>query len=229
MLALSISAPGRTGASVFQNLISYHTTMGRIFETRKHTMFARWDRMAKQFTRIGKEIVIAVKAGGPDAANNPQLRRVIQNARAVNMPKDKVEAAIKRAAGKEAAAYEEILYEGYAPRGVAVLIEAATDNPTRTVSNLRNHFNKGGATSERPAALASLGVGSRRRVRMAFFTPGERSPTSLGSPVAAQERRRRPLSRLRSGPTVRMASTSPSVLLPLGKGCRQHVTTAVVN
>ena len=118
--------------------------MGRIFETRKHTMFARWDRMAKQFTRIGKEIVIAVKAGGPEPANNPALRRVIQNARAVNMPKDKVEAAIKRAAGKEAADYEDILYEGYAPHGVAVLIEAATDNPTRTVSNLRNHFNKGG-------------------------------------------------------------------------------------
>jgi YebC/PmpR family DNA-binding regulatory protein len=118
--------------------------MGRIFETRKHTMFARWDRMAKQFTRIGKEIAIAVKTGGPEPANNPQLRRVIQNARAVNMPKDKVESAIKRAAGKEAASYEEILYEGYAPHGVAVLIEAATDNPTRTVSNLRNHFNKGG-------------------------------------------------------------------------------------
>ncbi|MFN8628671.1 MAG: YebC/PmpR family DNA-binding transcriptional regulator [Candidatus Binatia bacterium] len=118
--------------------------MGRIFETRKHTMFARWDRMAKQFTRIGKEIVIAVKAGGPEPANNPALRRVIQNARAVNMPKDKVEAAIKRAAGKEAADYEEILYEGYAAHGVAVLIEAATDNPTRTVSNLRSHFNKGG-------------------------------------------------------------------------------------
>ena len=118
--------------------------MGRIFETRKHTMFARWDRMAKQFTRIGKEIVIAVKAGGPDPASNPHLRRVIQNARAVNMPKDKVESAIKRAAGQDAAAYEEILYEGYAPHGIAVLIEAATDNPTRTVSNLRNHFNKGG-------------------------------------------------------------------------------------
>jgi YebC/PmpR family DNA-binding regulatory protein len=118
--------------------------MGRIFETRKHTMFARWDRMAKQFTRIGKDIVIAVKAGGPEPANNPQLRRVIQNARAVNMPKDKVEAAIKRAAGKDTTSYEEILYEGYAPHGVAVLVEAATDNPTRTVSNLRSHFNKGG-------------------------------------------------------------------------------------
>lgn len=118
--------------------------MGRIFETRKHTMFARWDRMAKQFTRIGKDIVIAVKAGGPDPTINPQLRRVIQNARAVNMPKDKVEAAIKRASGKDTAGYDEILYEGYAPHGVPILIEAATDNPTRTVSNLRSHFNKGG-------------------------------------------------------------------------------------
>lgn len=121
-------------------------TMGRIFETRKHTMFARWDCMAKQFTRIGKEIVIAVKAGGPDSTANPQLRRGIQNARAVNMPKDKVESAIKRAAGREAANYEEILYEGYAPHGIAVLIEAATDNPTRTVASLRSHFNKGGGT-----------------------------------------------------------------------------------
>src|SRR3954470_6747450 len=117
--------------------------MGRIFETRKHTMFARWDRMSKQFARIGKEIVIAVKSGGPDPAGNPLLRRVIQNARAVNMPKDKVESAIKRAAGKDTSGYEEILYEGYAPHGVAVLVETATDNPTRTVSNLRNLFNKG--------------------------------------------------------------------------------------
>jgi YebC/PmpR family DNA-binding regulatory protein len=120
--------------------------MGRIFETRKHTMFARWDRMAKQFTRIGKEIVIAVKAGGADPTANPQLRRVIQNARAVNMPKDKIESAIKRAAGRDTAGYEEILYEGYAPHGVAVLVEAATDNPTRTVASLRSHFNKGGGT-----------------------------------------------------------------------------------
>ncbi|MBI3784486.1 MAG: YebC/PmpR family DNA-binding transcriptional regulator [Deltaproteobacteria bacterium] len=118
--------------------------MGRIFETRKHTMFARWDRMAKQFTRIGKEIVIAVKAAGPDPEHNPQLRRVIQNARAVNMPKDKVEAAIKRAAGKDTSSYDEILYEGYAAHGVAVLVETATDNPTRTVSNLRSIFSKGG-------------------------------------------------------------------------------------
>jgi YebC/PmpR family DNA-binding regulatory protein len=118
--------------------------MGRIFETRKHVMFARWNRMAKQFTRIGKDITIAVKRGGPDPANNPALRRVIQNARAVNMPKDKVDAAIKRASGKDTANYEEILYEGYAPHGVAVLVEAATDNPTRTVGNVRNLFNKNG-------------------------------------------------------------------------------------
>ncbi|HEX3131892.1 MAG TPA: YebC/PmpR family DNA-binding transcriptional regulator [Thermoanaerobaculia bacterium] len=117
--------------------------MGRIFETRKHTMFARWDRMAKQFARIGKEITIAVKAGGPDPVHNPLLRRVVQNARAVNMPKDKVEAAIKRASGKDAANFEEILYEGYAPHGIAILVETATDNPTRTVSNIRSHFNKG--------------------------------------------------------------------------------------
>jgi YebC/PmpR family DNA-binding regulatory protein len=120
--------------------------MGRIFETRKHTMFARWDRMAKQFARIGKEITIAVKAGGPDPVNNPMLRRVVQNARAVNMPKDKVESAIKRAAGKEAESFEEIVYEGYAPHGVAVMVETATNNPTRTVSNMRTHFNKGGGT-----------------------------------------------------------------------------------
>ncbi|MCK6554101.1 YebC/PmpR family DNA-binding transcriptional regulator [Candidatus Binatia bacterium] len=118
--------------------------MGRIFETRKHTMFARWDRMAKAFTRIGKEIAIAVKTGGPDPTSNPRLRRVIQNARAVNMPKDKVESAIKRAAGRDAADYAEILYEGYASHGVAVLVEAATDNPTRTVASLRNIFGKNG-------------------------------------------------------------------------------------
>jgi YebC/PmpR family DNA-binding regulatory protein len=130
--------------------------MGRIFETRKHTMFARWDRMAKQFARIGKEIVIAVKAGGPDPAGNPLLRRVVQNARAVNMPKDKVEAAIKRAAGKEAESYEEILYEGYAPHGVAVLVETATNNPTRTVSNLRTHFNKGGGNLANSGSVGFL-------------------------------------------------------------------------
>ena len=120
--------------------------MGRIFETRKATMFKRWDRMSKQFARIGKEITIAVKAGGPLPENNPTLRRIIQNARAVNMPLDKVDAAIKKASGQGATDYEEILYEGYAPHGVAIIVEAATDNPTRTVANVRNHFNRGGGS-----------------------------------------------------------------------------------
>src|SRR5277367_301339 len=118
--------------------------MGRIFEVRKHAMFARWNRMAKQFTRVAKDIAIAVHAGGPDPAANPTLRRVLQNARAVNMPKDKTDAAIRRASGKEAANYQEILYEGYAPHGVALLVETATDNPTRTVAQVRSAMTKGG-------------------------------------------------------------------------------------
>jgi YebC/PmpR family DNA-binding regulatory protein len=118
--------------------------MGRIFEVRKHTMFARWNRMAKQFARIAKDISIAVKSGGTDPQSNPALRRVIQNARAVNMPKDKVEAAIKRAAGRDATNYHEVIYEGYAPHGVALLVETATDNPTRTVAAVRNIITKNG-------------------------------------------------------------------------------------
>ena len=120
--------------------------MGRIFEVRKATMFARWDRMAKQFTRIGKEIAIAVKTGGPDPHTNPALRRCMQNAKSVNMPKDRVEAAIKRAQGKDMEAYEEILYEGYGPHGVAILVETATDNHVRTVANVKAIFNKGNGT-----------------------------------------------------------------------------------
>ncbi len=118
--------------------------MGRIFEVRKHTMFARWNRMAKQFARIAKDITMAVKSGGPDPGSNPTLRRVIQNARAVNMPKDKVEAAIKRASGRDATNYHEVLYEGYAPHGVALVVETATDNPTRTVAEVRNVMAKHG-------------------------------------------------------------------------------------
>ncbi len=118
--------------------------MGRIFEVRKHTMFARWDRMSKQFARIAKEINVAVKAGGSDPTSNPALRRVVQNARQINMPKDKVESAIKRAVGKDATSYEQIIYEGYAPHGVAVIVEAATDNPTRTVASVRSIFSKHG-------------------------------------------------------------------------------------
>jgi YebC/PmpR family DNA-binding regulatory protein len=117
--------------------------MGRIFEVRKSTMFARWDKMAKQFTRIGKEIDMAVKQAGADPANNSALRRCIINAKAVNMPKDRIDAAIKRALGKDKTDYHEMLYEGYAPHGVALLVETATDNPTRTVANVRMHFNKG--------------------------------------------------------------------------------------
>ena len=118
--------------------------MGRIFETRKATMFARWDRMSKTFSRLGKEITIAVKKGGPSPDSNASLRRVMQNARAANMPKDKVEAAIKKASGQGEANYEEVLYEGYAPHGVAVIVDTATDNPVRTVANVRSIFNKGG-------------------------------------------------------------------------------------
>lgn len=114
--------------------------MGRIFETRKTTMFARWNKMAKLFTRVSKDIAIAVKAGGSNPDANPALRRALQNARAANMPKDKVEAAIKRATGQDQKDYEVVLYEGYGPHGVAVLVETATDNGTRTVANVRMHF-----------------------------------------------------------------------------------------
>ncbi len=118
--------------------------MGRIFETRKATMFARWDKMSKTFSRIGKEITIAVKKGGPSPENNPTLRRVMQNARTVNMPKDKVEAAIKKASGQNQANYDEVLYEGYGPHGIALLVETATDNTTRTVGNVRAILTRGG-------------------------------------------------------------------------------------
>lgn len=137
--------------------------MGRIFEVRKASMFARWDRMAKQFTRIGKEIAIAVKAGGPDPNTNAALRRCFQNAKSVNMPKDRVEAAIKRATGKEMENYEEILYEGYAPHGVALLVETATDNHVRTVANVKSHFNKGGG------ALGNSGSVSFQFKKMGVF------------------------------------------------------------
>jgi YebC/PmpR family DNA-binding regulatory protein len=130
--------------------------MGRIFEVRKHTMFARWDRMAKQFQRIGKEIAIAVKSGGENPDANPALRRAIQNARAVNMPKDKVEAAIARASGRDGTSFEEITYEGYAPHGVAVLVTTATDNPTRTVASLRNVFSKGSGNLANSGSVAFL-------------------------------------------------------------------------
>lgn len=130
--------------------------MGRIFEVRKASMFARWDKMAKNFTRIGKEIAIAVKAGGPDPENNSALRRCFQNAKSVNMPKDRVEAAIKRAMGKDLVDYEEIVYEGFGPHGVAIMVETATDNGTRTVANLRSIFNKGGGAMGNSGSVGFL-------------------------------------------------------------------------
>lgn len=109
-------------------------------------MFARFDRMAKGFTRIGKDIAIAVKQGGPNPDNNPRLRMAIQNAKGINMPKDRVESAIKRAVSKEEKDFQEVIYEGYAPHGVPVLVECATDNPTRTVANIRLNFSKNGGS-----------------------------------------------------------------------------------
>lgn len=114
--------------------------MGRIFETRKATMFKRWDRMAKAFTRIAKDIAIAVKSGGTDPHSNPTLRRVLQNARAANMPKDKIDNAIKKASGQGAENYDIVMYEGYGAHGIAIMVETATNNVTRTVANVRSAF-----------------------------------------------------------------------------------------
>jgi len=130
--------------------------MGRIFEKRKHKMFARFDRMAKAFTRIGKEISIAVRQAGPHPENNPKLRLAIQNAKGVNMPKDRVEAAIRRASSKEEKDYQEVTYEGYGPHGVPMIVECATDNPTRTVANIRLHFSKNGGAMGNSGSVAFL-------------------------------------------------------------------------
>lgn len=125
--------------------------MGRIFEKRKYKMFARWAKNAKAFTKIGKEIAIAVKLGGGDPAGNPRLRMAIQTSRALNMPKDRVDAAIKRATSKDEEALVEVSYEGYGPNGVALIVETATNNPTRTVANVRAIF------SDQGGALGSSG------------------------------------------------------------------------
>jgi YebC/PmpR family DNA-binding regulatory protein len=130
--------------------------MGRVFEKRKHKMFARYDKMAKTFTKIGKEIAIAVKHGGPDPNNNARLRAVMQNAKNVNMPKDRVEGAIKRAFSKEAGNFEEVVYEGHGPHGVAMVIECATDNPTRTVANIRMYFNRSDGELGKTGSLSFL-------------------------------------------------------------------------
>jgi YebC/PmpR family DNA-binding regulatory protein len=130
--------------------------MGRVFEKRKHKMFARFDRMAKAFTRIGKDIAIAVKNGGPLPENNPKLRMAIQNAKGVNMPKDRVDAAIKRASSKEEKDFQEVTYEGYAPHGVPLIVECATDNPTRTVANIRLHFSKNNGSMGNSGSVAFM-------------------------------------------------------------------------
>ncbi len=123
-------------------LVKINFRMGRAFEFRKERKMKRWSKMAKQFTRIGKDIVIAVKEGGADPETNAKLRAVIQNAKAINMPKENVERAIKKASDKDTANYKEVIFEGYAPHGIAVLIEAATDNNNRSVANVRSYFNK---------------------------------------------------------------------------------------
>jgi YebC/PmpR family DNA-binding regulatory protein len=130
--------------------------MGRAFEFRKVRKMKRWDKMSKAFTKIGKEIAIAVRLGGADPAGNPRLRSAIQNAKGVNMPKDRVEGAIKRASSKDAENFEETLYEGYGPYGVAVVVETATDNPTRTVANIRSYFNRSGGAMANSGALSFM-------------------------------------------------------------------------
>lgn len=120
--------------------------MGRAFEFRRARKERRWDKMAKTFTKIGREIAIAVKSGGPFAETNPRLRVAMQNAKGANMPKDRVEAAIKRASSKEEGDFQEVVYEGYGPHGVAVVVECATDNPTRTVANVRHYFTRAGGS-----------------------------------------------------------------------------------
>jgi YebC/PmpR family DNA-binding regulatory protein len=116
--------------------------MGRAFEFRKARKMKRWSNMSKTFTRIGREIIIAVKESGPDPSSNSRLRAIIQNAKAANMPKDNIERAIKKASEKSSENFKEVLLEGYAPHGIAILVEAATDNNNRTVANIRSYFNK---------------------------------------------------------------------------------------
>jgi YebC/PmpR family DNA-binding regulatory protein len=127
--------------------------MGRAFEFRKARKFKRWDKMSKAFTRLGKEIVMAVKEGGPSPDSNSRLRTAIQNAKGVNMPKDRVEAAIKRASSKEEKDYEEVVYEGYGPHGIAILVETATDNINRTIANMRVYFSRAGGAVGKTGSL----------------------------------------------------------------------------
>jgi len=130
--------------------------MGRAFEFRKERKFKRWGHMAKTFTKIGKEITIAVKQGGPDVVGNPRLRALIQTARGENMPKENIDRAIKRASEKDQADYKEIVYEGYGPHGVAILVETATDNTNRTVANVRSYFTKFGGSLGTSGSVAFM-------------------------------------------------------------------------
>lgn len=130
--------------------------MGRAFEFRKARKMKRWGSMAKTFTKLGKEISIAVKSGGPDPENNPRLRVLMQNAKAANMPKDNVERAIKKATAKDTDDYREVVYEGYGPHGIAVVVETFTDNPTRTVANVRSYFNRNGGSLGTTGSLSFL-------------------------------------------------------------------------
>lgn len=130
--------------------------MGRAFEYRKARKLKRWGNMARTFTKLGKEISIAVKASGPDPDANPRLRVLMQNAKAANMPKENVERAIKKATSKDEGDYKEIVYEGYGPFGIAIVVETATDNPTRTVANVRSYFNKFGGSLGTSGSLSFL-------------------------------------------------------------------------
>ena len=130
--------------------------MGRAFEFRKERKFKRWGHMAKTFTKIGKEITIAVKNGGPDVTGNPRLRALLQTARSENMPKENIERAIKKATDKDQADYKEVVYEGYGPHGVAILVETATDNTNRTVANVRSYFNKFGGNLGTSGSVAFM-------------------------------------------------------------------------
>lgn len=149
--------------------------MGRAFEYRKASKLARWDKMAKNFTRVGREIAIAVKSGGAIPENNPMLRRAIQNAKSVQMPKDRVEAAIKRATSKDEKAFEEVVYEAMGPHAVALVIETATDNPVRTVANIRAILNKNGGS------MGTQGMHDFIFERKGVFTinPGQTDPDEL--------------------------------------------------
>jgi len=156
LLRLFFTPPGKFVRVIPFKFSFFEKNMGRAFEFRKERKFKRWAGMAKTFTRIGREIALAVKAGGPNPEYNSRLRMAIQNAKAANMPKTNVENAIKKASGKEAENFQEVLYEGKGPHGIAILVETATDNPTRTVANVRMYFDRGGGALGTSGSVAFL-------------------------------------------------------------------------